>query len=326
MAATTTYTTYEQIGIREDLSNAIYQISPTDTPAVSAIQKGAPAKNRFIEWQTDALPTAAVNFNTEGADVNYRTLTPTARLRNYTQISDDGIKISGTSQAVTTAGREEEMAYQITQSGAWIKNCMEVQVTGNYASAVGTNATARRSAGIEAWITSNGSRGSGGADGGYTAAGTVTAATDASSTNQRTFTETRLKAAIKDCWSSGGDPTLVIVGPVNKQKASAFAGISTKFQDFGANPQSGAGLAIIAAADFYVSDFGKHKIVPDRFSRERTALVLDPKYWSMHNLRPFQVNAMAKTGDADKKQLLVEWTLCSRNQAASATVADLTTT
>lgn len=326
MAQTTTYTTYDQKGIREDLSNIIYNIAPTDTPVMSSVTKGAPAKSTFIEWQRDTLPTAAVNFNTEGADVNYRTTPATTRLRNYTQISDDGLKVSGTSQAVTTAGRDDELAYQIAQSGAWLKTCIEVQICGNYASAVGTNATARRCAGIEAWITTNGSRGSGAADGGFTAAGTVTAATDGTSTNQRTFTETRLKAAIKDCWSSGGDPTMVIVGPVNKQKASAFAGISTKYQDFGANPSSGAGLSIVATADFYVSDFGKHKIVPSRFSRERTALVLDLKYWSMHYLRPFFVQEIAKTGDAEKRQLLVEYTLCSREQGGSATVADLTTT
>lgn len=326
MAQTTTMTTYDQKGIREQLLNVIYQISPTDTPVMSSIQRGVAMTNTFMEWQQDALPTAAVNFNTEGADVNFRTTPATTRLRNYSQISDDGLKVSGTAQAVTTAGREEELAYQISQSGAWIKTCMEVQISGNYASAVGTNATARRCAGIEAWITTNGSRGTGGTDGGYTAAGTVTAATDATSTNQRTFTETRLKAAIKDCWTSGGDPTMVIVGPVNKQKASAFAGISTKYQDFGANPSSGAGLSIVATADFYVSDFGKHKIVPSRFSRERTALVLDLKYWSMHYLRPFFVQDIAKTGDAEKRQLLVEYSLCARHQGASATVADLTTT
>ena len=327
MAATTTYTTYEQIGIREDLSNAIYDITPMDTPIMSGIQRGAPAKNRYVEWQTDALASAnGANKATEGGDVSYSTATPTTRLKNYTQILQKGVIVSGTAQAVTTAGREEELAYQIAKRSKEIKRDLETAITNHYASATGTTATARRMASMEAWMTTNAQRGTGGVNGGYTAAGTVTIATDASSTNQRTFTEARLKTAIKACWSSGGTPTLVCVGPVNKQRASAFTGITTKYSDFGANPSSSGGLSIVGAADIYLSDFGKLKIVPNRFSRERTALVLDMEYWSLHYLRPFVVNPIAKTGDADKRQLLCEVTLVSRNQAASGTVSDLTTT
>lgn len=293
---------------------------------MTGIQRGSPAKNRYIEWQKDALAAAAPNRAIEGNDAVYTTATPTTRLRNYTTTSQKSISVSGTAQAVTTAGREEEMAYQIAKRSKEIKRDMELAISGNYASVAGSASTVRGSAGIESWITTNGSRGTGGTDGGFTAAGTVTAATDASSTNQRTFTETRLKAAIKDCWSSGGQPTLCVVGPVNKQKASAFSGITTKYSDFGNNPSSSAGLAIVAAADIYLSDFGKLKIVPDRFSRERTALILDLEYWSFHFLRPFAVNPLAKTGDADKRQLINEWVLCSRNEAASATIADLLTT
>jgi len=322
----TTYTTYTQIGIREDLSNAIYDISPLDFPFMTSISRGAPAKNRFVEWQTDALATAVTtNQAVEGADASYSTATPTVRLRNYTQISQKSISVSGSAQAVTTAGREEELAYQIAKRSKEIKRDMESSFTQNIASRVGSASTARRMAGYEAWITTNTSRGTGGSNGGYTAAGTVTAATDASSTNQRTFTETRLKSVIQQCWSSGGNPNLVIVGPINKQKASAFAGITTKFSEFG-NPSSSAALTIVAAADLYLSDFGKLKIVPNRFSRERSCLVIDPEYWSIHYLRPFAVNPINKTGDADRRQLITEYTLCSRNQRASGILADLTTT
>jgi len=322
----TTYTTYTQIGIREDLSNAIYDISPLDFPFMTSISRGAPAKNRFVEWQTDALATAVTtNQAIEGADASYSTATPTVRLRNFTQISQKSISVSGTAQAVTTAGREEELAYQIAKRSKEIKRDMESSFTQNIASRAGSALTARRMAGYEAWITTNTSRGTGGSNGGYTAAGTVTAATDASSTNQRTFTETRLKSVIQQCWSSGGNPNIVIVGPINKQKASAFAGITTKYTDFG-NAGSSSSLTIVGAADMYLSDFGKLKIVPNRFSRERSCLVIDPEYWSIHYLRPFAVNPINKTGDADRRQLITEYTLCSRNQRASGILADLTIT
>ena len=254
---TTTYQTYRQVGIREDLTDEISDISPMETPVFSMLRKGAPAKNRYIEWQTDALATAADNKLVEGADATYLTATPTVRLRNYTQITGKAIIVSGSANAVNTAGREQELAYQIAKRGKEIKRDMEKAITGNQASSAGTSAAARTSAGMEAWLTTNtlygGTAGAtDGADGGFTAAGTVTAATDGSSSNLVTFTEAHLKSVQRLCWASGGDPAICIVGPFNKVKVSGFSGITQKTSEFGANPDSGAGLAIVAAVDFYV--------------------------------------------------------------------------
>ena len=324
--------TFRQVGIREDLSDEIYDISPMEVPFFTSLRKGAAAKNRFIEWQTDALASASgTNAAVEGADYTALTFTPTVRPRNYTQIWVKGLNVYGTANAVTTAGREEELAYQIAKRGKELKRDMETNLTGNHASSAGTSAAARKCAGFEAWITTNSIYGgtagaTDGANGGYTAAGTVTAATDGSSSNLRTLTETILKSAIKLCWVAGGQPSIVMVGPRNKQRISAFSGITTKYSDFGNNPASPGSLAIVASADLYLSDFGKLRVVPNRFSRERTALVIDPDYWSIHYLRPFQVFQIAKTGDAEKRQMLCEATLCSKNQAASGKIADMVTT
>lgn len=325
---TTTYQTYRQVGIREDLTDDIADISPMETPFFSMLKKGAPAKNRYIEWQTDALATA-VNSNQaiEGADYTPLTATPTVRLRNYTQIAVKGLIVSGTANAVNTAGRQEELAYQVAKRGREIKRDMEMQLTSNKASSAGTSAAARVSAGFEAWITTNSIYGgtaglTDGANGGFTAAGTVTAATDGSSSNLRTLTEAIFKSGLRKCWTAGGQPGIAIVGPINKARISAFTGITTKYSDFGNNPSSSAGLAIVAAADIYLHDFGKVKIVPDRFSRERTTLIVDPEYWSLHYLRPMNVFNVAKTGDAEKREMLAEYTLCSKNEAASGKIAD----
>lgn len=328
---TTTYQTYRQVGIKEDLSNEISDISPEETPVFTMIQRGAPCRNTMPEWQLDALAAATgTNRFVEGADAAYLTATPTTRIRNYTQISGKAVIVSGTANAVNTAGREEELAYQIAKRGRELKRDMETAITGNYASVAGASATARVSAGMEAWMTTNtiygGTAGAtDGADGGYTAAGTVTAATDGSSSNLRTITEAILKSCLALCWTAGGQPTMVVVGSYNKQKISAFSGITTKYSDYGNNPASSGALAIIAAADIYLHDFGKVKIVPNRFSRGRTALVLDTNYWALRYLRPMKVVELAKTGDAEKKQLLCEWTLQSKNEAASGKIADCKT-
>ncbi|MCP3703744.1 MAG: DUF5309 domain-containing protein, partial [Alteromonas sp.] len=63
--ATNTFDKYDTIGNREDLSDMIYDVSPTDTPIMTAIRKGT-ATNTLTEWQTDALASAAANAHIEG--------------------------------------------------------------------------------------------------------------------------------------------------------------------------------------------------------------------------------------------------------------------
>lgn len=328
---TTTYQTVRQVGIREDLTDDITNIAPMETPYLSMLRKGKPAKNVYIEWQTDSLASASgTNKAVEGADYAALTATPTSRVRNYCQIWVKGLLVSGTANAVNTAGREEELAYQIAKRGKELKRDMETNLTGNYASAAGGSATARAMAGFEAWLTTNdfGGGTAGATDylqGGYTAAGTVTAATDGSSSNLVTFTEARLKTVQAACWTAGGSPTVLMLGQWNKRVVSAFAGIATKYQDLEKNPGAGTGLATISTIDWYVGDFGKLKCVANRFSRDRVALFIDPEYLSIHYLRPFQVNQIAKTGDAEKRQMLVEATQMMKTEAAHGKYADLRT-
>ena len=325
-AATTT--TYGMVGIREDLSDMIYDISPTETPVFNAIKKGKAATQRKIEWQKDSLAAAAVNAIIEGDDASYNTAAATVRLHNQCQSFDKAIIVSDIANEVSAAGRKQEMAYQLAKRSKEIKRDIEFTICGNYASLAGSTSSASTLGSIEAWLETNVSRGTGGASGGFTSTtGPVEAATDASSTNQRTFTEARLKTVIKSCWDNGGDPTMVVVGSFNKQNASAFAGIATKYQDLnpGGAKRDSSGVAILGAADVYVSDFGTHRIVANRFSRARSALVLDLEYWSIHYLQPFHTLNLARTGTAEKKQLVTTLTLCSKNEGASGVVADLTT-
>lgn len=313
-----TFTRYSAVGIREDLSNVIYNISPEETPFISNISREN-VKNTYFEWQTDALAAAsASNAALEGDDVSsFQAVTPTARVGNYTQISTKNVIISGTLEAVDKAGRRSELTYQLAKMGAELKRDMESALLANQASVAGNTTTARRTAGLPAWLTSNTSFGTGGVD--PTVGSTPTAArTDGT---QRAFTETLLKEVVAEVWNSGGTPKMLMVGSFNKQAASAFSGIATKFRDVPAGQQA----QIIGAADVYVSDFGTINIVPNRFQRARDAFVVDPEYASLAILRPIQQTELAKTGDAEKRLMLVEYGLKVSNQAAHGIVADLTT-
>ena len=313
-----TFTRYSAIGIREDLSNVIYNISPEETPFISNIGRES-VKNTYYEWQTDALDAASSsNAALEGDDISsFSAVTPTARVGNYTQISRKDVIISGTLESVDKAGRRSELTYQLAKMGAALKRDMESSLLANQAAVAGNTTTARRTAGLPAWLTSNTSFGTGGAD--PTVGSTPTAArTDGT---QRAFTEALLKDVIAEVWTSGGTPKMLMVGAFNKQAASAFSGIATKFRDVPAGQQA----QIIGAADVYVSDFGTVNIVPNRFQRARDAFVVDPEYASLAILRPIQQMELAKTGDAEKRLMLVEYGLKVSNQAAHGIVADLTT-
>lgn len=316
---TNTYSSYDVQGNREDLEDVIYNISPTDTPFLSKAAR-TKATGVFHEWQTDVLAAAAANRQLEGDDATGNTLSATTRYGNYCQISRKVVVVSGTQRAVNSAGRKDELSYQVAKAGKELKRDMEYALTRNQASDNGSEATARSLGSVESWIfsaTGNIVDGTGGTTPAYSSG--VSAPTDASSTNLITFSEARLKTVIQACWTDGGDPKVVMVGPYNKGKASAFAGIATQYRENSGMKQA----TILGAADVYISDFGEHRIVANRFSRDRTALVLDMDYWAVATLRPIQMIDLAKTGDADKKEMLVEYTLVARNPNSSGKVADL---
>jgi hypothetical protein len=313
-----TYQTYQSIGNREDLSDVIYNISPTDTPLMNSLARGK-ATAVYHEWQTDSLSAATTNnAAVEGADASDATMSPTTRLGNYTQIVQKTIKISGTLEAVDKAGRKSEKAYQLSKASAELKRDIETILTANQGRSAGDASTARQMGAMLSWIKTNTSKSSGTTAGVDPTTVGVSTRTDGT---QRAFTETILKDVIQKVYTSGGNPKILMVGPFQKQAVSAFAGIAA--QRFMA--PSNAPTTIIGAADVYMSDFGTISVVPNRFMRTRDALVLDPEYAAVAYLRPFATNELAKAGDAEKTQILAELTLEMRNEAAHGIAADLTT-
>lgn len=308
-----TYTAHSAIGQREDLTDVIYDISPTETPFMSSIGK-TKATAVYHEWQTDSLAAATTaNAAIEGADASDATLSPTVRLGNYTQIIEKTIKVSGTLDAVNKAGRKSEKAYQLAKASSELKRDLETILLSNQGRSAGTSTTARKLGSLLSWIKTNSDVGSLGADPATIGVSTRTDGT------QRTFTETLLKSVIAEVYTSGGSPKILMVGAAGKQKVSSFAGIAAQRYQAPSN----APTTIIGAADVYLSDFGSMSVVPNRFMRTREALILDPEYAALAYLRPFQTNELAKAGDADKTQILAEVTLEIKNEAAHGIVADL---
>ena len=310
--------------VREDLADIIYNISPEDTPFMSAVGREN-VKNTYFEWQTDALAAATTaNAQIEGDDATLDDRPATNRVGNYTQISRKVVGVSGTIEAVDKAGIKSYLAYEMAKASSELKRDMESILLNNQAAAVGNSSTARTTAGLPAWLRTNTSFGATGAN--PTLSSTNDGFPNAARTNgtQRVFTETMLNDAIQQVWSQGGDPKIAMMGPVNKRRASSFAGIATNrmSQDVGGvKPYS-----IVSTADIYLSDFGKVAFVPNRFQRERDVFVLDPQYASVAFLRNFKTETLAKNGDHERKMIIVEYGLKVKTERSHAIIADVTTT
>ncbi len=311
-----TYQTYTAIGQREDLSDVIYNISPTETPLMSSIGK-AKATATYHEWQTDALAAAALGGAVEGADASSITASPTSRIGNRTQIFTKSVAVAGTLEAVDKAGRKSEKAYQLAKVSAELKRNIELTLLSNQVSAAGNSSTARTMGGLQAWLSTNGDFGTDGVAG----SGGTTARVDGT---DRTFTEALLKTVNAEVYVAGGTPKMLMVNPTHKQTVSAFAGIAAQRYMAPSNEPT----TIIGAADVYMSDFGTLSVVPNRFMNsttacDETAFIIDPDMLAVAYLRPFQTIELAKTGDSEKTQLLAELTLEVKNEASCGIIADL---
>lgn len=310
-----TFLTYSAIGNREDLSDVIYRIDPTETPFMSGIERvKASAVNH--EWQSQALTAAnSTNSVLEGDDATTDTATPTVRLGNIAQISDKVARVSGTQRAVDHAGRDDELDYQVSLKGMELKRDMETILLANQGKAAGAPGTPRGLGAVLSWINANTSKGTNGSDPSSAQLGTSTR-TDGS---VRAFTEVLLKGVLQSAWNNGGNPDTIMVGGFNKQQLSTFTGRSTPTED-------AKSKKIVASVDVYESDFGRLKVVPNRFMRSRDVLVLQMDMWAMATLpgRNMVSTVLAKTGDSDRKQILSEYTLEARNEKASGGVFDVT--
>lgn len=313
-----TIQTMTRVGNREDLSDIISNISPTETPFLTAIGRET-ATAVYHEWQTDALVSAnPQNKAVMGDDLSNENRPATTRLGNYTQIFTKVVGTSTTQRAVKAAGRSDEHNYQLAKAGKEMKRDREARYLANLAAVPPSPTVAGESAGAQAFIRTNASRGTGGVN--PTLSGTTTGYPNAAATNgtQRAFTEALLKAALAASWNAGGDPTLVMMSLTQKQTAATFSGLAQQRREAGDKR-----LTIIAGADVYVSDVGEVQFVPNRFIDNRSALIIDPQMWAVATLDPMQKRKLAVTGLADRDAMFVEETLVCKNDAANAIIADL---
>ena len=322
---TITYGVTSAGGMREDLSDLIYDLFPEDTWALSNLEREE-ASSTYTEWMAQELAAPGANIALEGDDATFASLTAPSRYGSYLQISAKTFLVSDTLEAVSKAGRASEVARGAIVKMRELKRDMETRICQNGISTAGGAGTGRATAGMEAWI-GDATASAGGAShvvlATTTAAATTppvtsgapgTALTDGTTTGA--LTAAALNYALQGAWEDGGDPSVILCTARQKAVIDTFTGVATRFIDVGRAQEA----SIIGAANLYVSDFGRHQVLLNRYGRDSVVLCLDPSFWAIRYLRkPFK-RELARTGDAKKYQMMAEWALVARNWKANAKV------
>lgn len=324
---TITYGVTSAGGMREDLSDVIFDLFPEDTWCLTNLDK-EDANSTYTEWMAQELASPAANAQLEGDDATFASLTAPTRYGSFLQISSKTFLVSDSLEAATKAGRKSEVARGAVVKMRELKRDMEYTICGRQISTTGGGTTVRTTAGMEAWI----------GDATASAAGPchvvlattsatystppVTSGTPGTATTIGTtpttgaFTSASLNYALQQAWEQGGDPRVIMCMANQKRAIDAFTSVATRFVDVGRADQA----SITGAANLYVSDFGRHQVILNRYGQEGIVLCIDPSFWAVRYLRrPFK-RELARTGDATKYQIITEWALVARNWKANAKV------
>lgn len=311
-----TFDSYDSVGIREDLSNVIYNVSPEETPFYSKAKKTS-AKNTLVEWQTDSLRASAANAHIEGDATAGEARSATTRLGNYTQIFKNAVVVPDTDEGLDKAGRAKEVAYQTLKIAKEQKLDIEKALFDNNARVAGSATAARELAGAPSWLITNTDFG---ANEGADATGDGTDARTDETTAVTAFSQAKFDGVMQSIWEEGGKPDTVYLSAFQMNKALGFTGNNNQRSAVQAGDER-----VIKSLAVYVTPWGTVEFMPSRENRSRDVFIMQDNMWEVAVLRPTKNVALAKTGDNTTRQVVTELTLCAKNEKANGMIADNTT-
>lgn len=321
--------TYDMVGIKEDISDVISNITPTDTPFLSMLKKGK-VSNTLFQWFEDTLRAAASNAKSEGFTASNNAPTTPATRTNYTQIMSETTEVTGTTEAVATYGRANELAYQVAKIGKSLKRDLEYALVGTQQAAVAGNdtndngtGTARQFAGYQAQVVtgSTGNR----YDQEDNDFGTPSLA--AAPAGDAVLTEGAVLALNQRLYEQGSEATTILLKPSDSLVFANFAYRTTTLGTDGIAAQRGramgSGTTIVNVVDFYKSPFGTQRVVIDRHIYASDVLIFDPSYLEIVWLRPWFRENLAKTGDRSQVMVVGEMSFKNKNWKSGGYIANV---
>ena len=308
-----TFDSYDAVGIREDLSDVITNISPEETPFYTKASKSR-ARNTLHEWQTDSLRASAANAHIEGDATTADARSSTTRLGNYTQIFKNAVVVPDTDEGLDKAGRAREIAYHTLKIAKEQKLDIEKALFDNNARAAGNSTTARELAGAPAWLVSNVDFQSGNGGANPIGDGTNARTDDGTPT---AFSQTKFDTVMQSIWENGGKPDTVYLSATQMNIALGFTGNNNQRSQVQAGDER-----VVKSLAIYVTPWGTVQFMPSRENRARDVFIMQDDMWEVATLRPTKNVALAKTGDNTTRQVVTELTLVCKNEAASGIIAD----
>lgn len=275
-----TYQTYQQIGMAEDVSDVIANISPTSTPMQSMF-KTDKVHARTFEYQEDAIRASAVNAAVEGADASYITISPTTMRSNTTQIFTEAFQVSNTSETVRTYGRAKETAYQLAKTLKALKLDYERALCGvSQAMVAGSASAARKMASMDQQISTS---------------------LDAGSNSTDALTEAKLLTLSQTCFTNGSECSVLSIKPADSTIVAGFATATGRNREID-------NKTLINTIDVLITPFFETKVVLNRQQANLSthAYLMDPSMFRNVVLRPYTRTAMAVTGDSQKHLVVAE--------------------
>lgn len=313
---TNLFDTYDAVGIREDLSDMIYNVDPSDTPFYSKSSK-TKAKNTLVEWQTQALRASTVNAHVEGDTTSADAVTPTVRLGARTQIFKNAVVVSDTDEAVDNAGRAKELAYQTLLIAKEQKLDIEKALFANQGNVVGSNSVARKTGGVPSWLITNVNFVSASSGANPTGDGT-NARTDSGAPTA--FSQAKFDDVMQSIWEEGGKPDTCYLSATQMTVALGFVGNNNQRSAVQAGDET-----VVKSLAIYVTPWGTISFTPSRENRSRDVFILQDNMWECAVLRGTKNVALAKNGDNTTRQVTTELALCSKNEKANGAIYDNTT-
>ena len=311
-----TFDSYDAVGIREDLSDVIYNVSPEETPFYSKCKKTT-ARNTLTEWQTDSLRASGANSHIEGDITAAEARTATSRLGNYTNIFKNAVVVPDTDEGLNKAGRAKEIAYQTLKIAKEQKLDIEKALFANNARVAGNSTTARELAGAPAWMITNVDFQSGNSGANPTGDGSDARTDDGTAT---AFSQTKFDGVMQSIWEEGGKPDTVYLSAFQMNVALGFTGNNNQRSAVQAGDEK-----VIKSLAVYVTPWGSVEFMPSRENRSRDVFIMQDNMWEVAVLRGTKNVALAKTGDNTTRQVVTELTLCAKNEKANGIIADNTT-
>jgi hypothetical protein len=246
------------------------------------------------------------NAALEGADKPNARFTNRSRCGNYTQIFTATVEVSGSDLAASQLGLADEMDNQKQSRLRELVRDLENTVinAGQPSSNPEGSSSVRRSMkGIIKHLSTN-----------------IFHTGDSGLPSGTDLDEAKINYVLRKIWeNSSGNVDVIVVGGFQKRKINAFCSDS---RAYGANDTIFTDMIGI-----YESDFGVCRIITTRWMPQDAVLLLDSSRINVLPLagRSFHFKPLASSGDYECGELIGEYTLELKNEAAHGLIRDLST-